>query len=108
VSSEGLLKRWEWGARLARNRLTDTNAAEKVVVDLNSLLPAPLPSTTRDLVVAVADQVFQFPLSPTDAGSILSALGVSQSAAATTLTGNPNNLQATFGLLCAHPGFQRR
>jgi uncharacterized protein (DUF1800 family) len=108
ISSEGLLKRWEMGARLARNRLTDSGAAEKVVVDLNALLPAPLPATTRDLVVALADQVFQFPISPADAGSILSALGVNQTAVATTLTSNANNLQATFGLLCAHPSFQRR
>jgi uncharacterized protein (DUF1800 family) len=108
ISSEGLLKRWEMGGRIARNRLTDTSAVEKVVVDLATLLPSPLPASTRDLVVALADQVFQFPLSPTDAGSILTALGVSQAAAATTLTSNANNLQATFGLLCAHPGFQRR
>ncbi len=108
ISSEGLLKRWEWGARLARNRLTDSGGTEKVVVDLNALLPAPLPATTRDLVVALADQVFQYAISPTEAGSILSALGVSPTGAATVLTGNANNLQATFGLLCAHPSFQRR
>lgn len=108
ISADGLLKRWEYGARLARNRLTDTSPPEKVVVDLASLLPSPLPATVRDLIVAVADQVFQFPLSSADADSIASALGVSPTAAATTLTGNPNNLQAAVGLLIAHPSFQRR
>ncbi len=108
VSSEGLLKRWEWAARLARNRLTDSSPAEKVVVDLATLLPSPLPATTKDLVIALADQVFQYAISPTEAESILSALGVSRTAAATTLTSNASNLQATFGLLCAHPSFQIR
>jgi len=108
ISSEGLLKRWEWAARLVRNRLTDSAPPEKVVVDLASLLPSPLPATTKDLVIAVADQVFQFAISPTDAESILTALGVSRTAAANILTSNANNLQATFGLLCAHPSFQIR
>ncbi len=108
VSADGLLKRWEKGALLARNRITDTNAAEKVTVDLNALLPSPLPTTTRDLVVAIADQVFQYPLSPADADSILMALTVVPTASATTLTSNSSNLQATFGLLAAHPAFQRR
>lgn len=108
VSADGLLKRWEKGALLARNRITDTNAVEKVTVDLTALLPTPLPATARDLVVTLADQVFQFALSPTDADSVLTAVRISPNATSTTLTTNPANLQATFGLLLAHPGFQRR
>ena len=108
VSTEGLLKRWEWGARLARNKLTSTTETRKVVIDPAALLPSPLPATTTDLLTALADQVFQFPLPAPHATSILAALGVSPSAAATTITSNANNLQAVLGLLCAHPNFQRR
>jgi uncharacterized protein (DUF1800 family) len=108
VSAEGLLKRWEHGARLARNLLTDANAAEKVVVDLAGLLPSPLPATCRDLVVALADQVFQYPLGAADAERIVQSLGVDPAAPATTLTGTATHLQATVGLLLAHPSFQRR
>jgi len=108
VSTEGLLKRWEWGARLARNKLTSTTEARKVVIDPAALLPSPLPATTTDLLTALADQVFQFPLPAPHATSILAALGVPPTAAATTITSNANNLQAVLGLLCAHPNFQRR
>lgn len=108
VSAEGLLKRWEYGARLARNQLTDSAPAEKVVVTLATLLPSPLPATVRDLIVALADSVFQFPLSPAHADVIASSLGITPTAAATTLTGSANNLQATVGLLISHPSFQRR
>ena len=108
MSTEGLLKRWEWGARLARNKLTSTTEARKVVIDPAALLPSPLPATTTDLLTALADQVFQFPLPAPHATSILAALGVPPTAAATTITSNANNLQAALGLLCAHPNFQRR
>ena len=108
ISADGLLKRWEFGARLARNRLTDTSPPAKVVVDLASLLPSPLPATVRALVVAVADTVFQFPLGSADADSIAAALGVSPTAAATALTGSATALPAAVGLLIAHPSFQRR
>jgi uncharacterized protein (DUF1800 family) len=108
VSAEGLLKRWEYGARLARNRLTDTGATEKVVVDLPSLLPAPLPATVRALVVALADRVFQFALSPTDADTIATSIGLTPTGAASTLTTTTNALQAAVGLLISHPSFQRR
>lgn len=108
VSADGLLKRWEKGALLARNRITDAGAAAKVVVDLAALLPAPLPAGAQALVVAIADRVLQLPLSPTDASTILSALGVNPGAAATAVTSNTATLQATFGLLLAHPSFQRR
>ena len=108
VSAEGLLKRWEYGARLARNRLTDTSPAEKVVVDLAALMPAPLPATVRELIVALADGVFQYPLSPTHADVMASSLGVSPTATAASLVANANNLQAVVGLLLSHPTFQRR
>ncbi len=108
ISSEGLLKRWEYGEKIMRNKVTDSGAAEKVTVDLASLLPAPLPATTRELVVAIADQVFQMAISTADADAILGGLTISPTAAATTITANSNNLQATFGLVCAHPTFQRR
>jgi uncharacterized protein (DUF1800 family) len=108
VSAEGLLKRWEYGARLARNRLTDTAPAEKVVVDLTTLLPSPLPATVRELIVALADTVFQFPLSPTDADAMATAITLTPTGAATTLSTNTAALQAAAGLLIAHPSFQRR
>jgi uncharacterized protein (DUF1800 family) len=108
VSAEGLLKRWEFGARIARNRLTDTSPAEKVVIDLNALLPNPLPATTRDLLVTLADRVFQFPLAPGDADTIVRAVGLNPTGAATTITTNANNLQTCVGLLLAHPTFHRR
>jgi uncharacterized protein (DUF1800 family) len=108
VSAEGLLKRWEYGARLARNRLTDTAPAEKVVVDLTTLLPSPLPATVRDLIVALADSVFQFPLSPTDADLMATAITLTPTGAATTLSTNTAALQASVGLLISHPSFQRR
>jgi len=108
VSAEGLLKRWEYGARLARNRLTDTAPAEKVVVDLTTLLPNPLPATVRDLIVVLADTVFQYPLSATNADTIATSIGQTPTAAATTLSTNTAALQAAVGLLNSHPSFQRR
>jgi uncharacterized protein (DUF1800 family) len=108
VSAEGLLKRWEYGARIARNRLTDTSPAEKVVIDPAALLPAPLPATNRELVITLADRVFQYPLAQADADAILSSLGLQPTGAATTTTGNANALQGCLGLLIAHPTFQRR
>ena len=108
VSAEGLLKRWEYGARLARNQLTDTGQPEKVVVDLTTLLPAPLPPTVRDLIIALADTVFQFPLSPGNADLIAGAIPLAPTAAASTLTSKTTSLQAVTGLLISHPSFQRR
>jgi hypothetical protein len=108
VSAEGLLKRWEYGGRVARNRLTDTSPAEKVVIDQAALLPTPLPGTNRELVIALADKVFQYPLAPADADAVITSLGLTPTGASSTMTGNANALQGCLGLLMAHPTFQRR
>lgn len=108
VSADGLLKRWEHGARLARNQISDAGAAEPVVVDVATLLPNPLPATVADLLRSMADRVCQFALPSADAGAICTALQLAPGAAASTLTGDPIRLQNAVALLLAHPTFQRR
>lgn len=108
VAADGLLKRWEHGAKLARNLITDAASPEKVVVDVTALLPSPLPSTVRDVLVAMAGSTFQFDLSPADADAIAAAARLTPTGPASTLTGDLVLLQNAVGLLLAHPTFQRR
>jgi uncharacterized protein (DUF1800 family) len=108
VAADGLLKRWEHAAKLARNQLTDANSAEKVVVDVATLLPAPLPATVRDLLVATAATTFQFDLPAADADAIAAAARLSPTAGAAALAGDTNLLQNAVALLLSHPQFQRR
>lgn len=108
VAADGLLKRWEHAAKLARNKLTDDTSPEKVVVDVNALLPTPLPSTVRDVLVSTAASTFQFDLPTADADAIAVAARLTPTGAATTLTADVNLLQNAIGLLLCHPTFQRR
>jgi uncharacterized protein (DUF1800 family) len=108
VAADGLLKRWEHAARLARNQLTDATSPEKVVVDVATLLPAPLPATVRELLVATAATTFQYDLPAADADAIAAATRLSPTAAATALAGDRNLLQNAVALLLSHPQFQRR
>lgn len=108
AAADGLLKRWEHAARIARNTLTDAAAPEKVVVDAAALLPSPLPGTVRDLLVALADRVCQYDLSAADADAIATAARLSPTAAASTLAADMTLLQNALGLLLSHPSFQRR
>lgn len=108
ISAEGLLKRWEFAARLARNQLTDTAQAQRVTVDVTSLVPNPLPATARDALVAVADRTLQYPLTPADADSIATAANVSPTGPAAALTGSPTAWAMALGLLMAHPTFLDR
>jgi uncharacterized protein (DUF1800 family) len=108
VSADGLLKRWEHGARLARNQLTDTGATEAVHVDVRGLLPPSLPATAGELVRALASRTFQFTLPAPDAAAICNALQLAPGAPAPTLADDTTCLQNAVGLLLAHPTFQRR
>jgi uncharacterized protein (DUF1800 family) len=108
VAADGLLKRWEHSGRIARNLITDHDSAEKVTVDVAALVPAPLPATVRELLVATAAQTFQFDLPTADADAIAVAARLTPTGPATTLTGNLELLQNVIGLLLSHPAFQRR
>ncbi|MFZ4519001.1 MAG: DUF1800 domain-containing protein [Microthrixaceae bacterium] len=108
ISAEGLLKRWEFAARLARNQVTDAAQAQRVTVDPAALLPSPLPATVRDLLVAVADRTFQYPLPPADADAIAAAANVSPTGAAGALAGSATAWAMALGLLMAHPTFLQR
>jgi len=108
VSADGLLKRWEYGAKLARNQVTDANAAEKVFVDAAALVPVPTPPTNAGLLSAMAESTFQITIGAGDVTAICTALRVPVDAASTTITTNATLLQAAVGLLLAHPQFQRR
>jgi uncharacterized protein (DUF1800 family) len=108
VAADGLLKRWEHAAKLARNRITDDASPEKVVVDVMALMPSTLPGTVRELLVAVAGTTFQFDLPAADADAIAAATRLSPTGPATGLTADLNLLQNAVGLLMSHPAFQRR
>ena len=107
-SSQGLLRRWEGAGRLARNALTDPTKADRIEVDPAALLPAPLPATTRALVVALNGSVCQRPLSAADADTVCAAVGVAPTAAATEISARPERLAGVLGLLLSHPRFQYR
>lgn len=108
ASADGLLKRWEYAARISRNTLTDAAAPQKVVVDAAALLPAPLPGTVRELLVSLADRVCQYDLPVADADAIATAARLVPTGAASTLAADPTLLQNALGLLLSHPTFQRR
>jgi uncharacterized protein (DUF1800 family) len=108
VAADGLLKRWEHGAKLARNQITDSSSAEKVVVDAMALLPTPLPATVRDLLIRIAAATFQFDLPIADADAIAGAARLVPTGPAATLTGDLTLMQNAIGLLLSHPSFQRR
>jgi uncharacterized protein (DUF1800 family) len=108
VSADGLLKRWEYGAKIARNAITDATAAEKVAVDVLSLLPSPLPGTNRDVINTMAESTFQISISTSDQNAICTALRIAPDAAVTTLATDAALVAAAVGLLLAHPQFQHR
>lgn len=108
VAADGLLKRWEHAAKLARNQLTDATSPEKVVVDATALLPSPLPATVRELLGALAAGVCQFDLPPADADAIAGAARLDPAGPSASLAGDPTLLQNALGLLLCHPSFQRR
>lgn len=108
VSADGLLKRWEYGAKIGRNTITDANAAEKVVVDPFALLPPQLPATNRELLWSIGERTFQISISAGDQNAMCTALRIQPDAAVTTLATDAVLLQATIGLMLAHPQFQYR
>ncbi|MCB1256491.1 MAG: DUF1800 domain-containing protein [Microthrixaceae bacterium] len=105
VGSDGLLKRWEYGASLARSTGED---AEKVKVNLTALLPTQLPSSSADLVTWLGTERFQLPITSGDAAAICTAIGVTPTGAAGQIASNAKQLQGCVALLLAHPAFQRR
>ena len=108
VAADGLLKRWEHAGRLARNDLTPQDSQEKVVVDVTTLLPSPLPTTIRSLMITMADSVFQFRLPEPHADGIAAAAGLDPTGPASVLANDVTVLQNVVGLLMSHPEFQRR
>lgn len=108
ISADGLLKRWEVGARLALNSITDAGAAEKVVVNAAALVPNPLPPTIRTLLIETASSVFQYELPAADADAIATATGFAPTVVASALIANDVKWRNALGLLLSHPAFQRR
>ena len=108
VAADGLLKRWEYGSKIGRNQITDSNAVEKVQINVVGLVPAPLPATNRALIAAIAGTHFQITISSGDEAAICTALRIDPNAAVTTLATDAVLLQGTVGLLLAHPQFHHR
>jgi uncharacterized protein (DUF1800 family) len=108
VAADGLLKRWEHAARIARNRITDEDSAQKVTVDAAALVPSPRPPTVRQLLVAMAATTFQYDLPGADADAIATAARLAPTADAGALADDPTLLCNAIGLLLSHPSFQRR
>lgn len=108
VAADGLLKRWEHSAKLARNKITDADSPEKVVVDAAALVPSPTPATVREALTATAGTSLQFELSADAADAIAAALRLSPTAAGTALVTDQTLVQNAIGLLLSHPDFQRR
>lgn len=105
VGADGLLKRWEYGAMLARSTIGDP---DKVGVDLTKLLPSRLPATNAALVSWLAAEQFQLMVTADEISAICSAIGVAPLGAASQLAGGTKQLQGCIGLLLAHPAFHRR
>lgn len=105
IGADGLLKRWEYSASLARSTAQDPT---KIKVDLGALLPTKLPSTASALVTWLAKERFQIVISNTEMQAICTAMGVSPTASTAGLTGSSSQLQECVGLLLAHPAFHRR
>lgn len=109
VSSDGLLTRWSVAGRLARNQLGDVSVAtDRVRVDLTALLPSPLPGTVSELIAQLASSVTNFAIPAADIVDLCTAVTLTGSASATTLSGNATKLALVMGLLLSHPNFQRR
>lgn len=105
VGSDGMLKRWEYGAYLARS--TDNDPA-KVSVNLAALLPPQLPASNAALVTWLGTNRFGLSMSSAEAAAICTAVGAAPSGAATQIASETKRLQGCVGLLLAHPGFHRR
>lgn len=105
VGADGLLKRWESAASIARANTTDPAKAK---VDVMALLPAKVSGSNASLVSWFAAERLLITLSAADAQAICNAAGVTPTAAATDLASKEKSLQTVLGLLLAHPAFQRR
>jgi uncharacterized protein (DUF1800 family) len=108
ISSDGLINRWETAARIARNRLGNTSTADKVSVDLASLMPSSLPSTASALVRWIGSELANVSISPADAAALCAAIGVDPDGPATDITTEEHEMSMAFGLVFSHPIFQRR
>ncbi len=108
VSADGLLKRWEYSARLARNNITKVSDPGPIVVDVAPLLPTPLPATAGELLGALASNTCQFDLPAPDADAICAALRIAPTDPASSLAQDDSLVRNALGLLLAHPTFQRR
>lgn len=79
-----------------------------MAINVLGLVPAPLPPTNRALIAAIGNTHFQITISSTDEAAICTALRIDPNAAVTTLATDVALLQATVGLLLAHPQFHHR
>ncbi len=105
VGADGLLKRWEHGAGIARATGSDP---AKLKVNATALLPSGLPSTNSALVSWLASERFQIAITIAEAEAICAAASVSPGGAASQIAGSDTNLRTCIGLLLAHPSFHRR
>jgi len=109
VSSDGLINRWETSGLIARNGLgSQSNTADRVRVDLNVLLPNPLPATVADLISWMAANLADFTMSSQDVTDLCTALTVTPTAVSTTLKNDTTKFPLAVGLILSHPTFQRR
>ena len=109
VSSDGLLNRWEAAGNICRNAMGDqSDTADRVRVDLLSLMPNPLPATVNELIAWMAVSLGNYVISAQDIADMCTALGITGTAVATTVTTNAGRLSLTVGLVLSHPSFQRR
>lgn len=108
IAADGLLKRWENAAKLARNKVTHSDSTQKVLIDAAALVPSPTPPTVSEALIATAGSALQFELSNVDADAIAAALKLSPAAPGTALVADPTAVQNAIGLLLSNPGFQRR
>jgi uncharacterized protein (DUF1800 family) len=109
VSSNALLERWEVAARVGRNQLGDVSVpTDRVAINIPALLPNPLPATVADLIWWIGANLANIQLPAGDIAELCTAIVVTPTAAASTLTGNASKLGLAVGLVFSHPLFQRR
>jgi uncharacterized protein (DUF1800 family) len=110
LGADALLSRWSFGALLTRNKIGATTSPEsdRVVVDINALLPQPLPATAATLIDLLSTRILGESLTTTDRNALLARLGLTITSPATAITGRSGAVALVVGLLLAHPLFHRR
>ena len=85
-----------------------SDPADRVRIDILSLLPAVLPPTVSGLIYWIGKHLANISIPVADINDLCTTIGVTPSGAATTLTTNASKLGLAVGLVFSHPLFQRR